>query len=150
MAKQDGKRDLNNNDEGPMPKKSCQRFKDSYQDTWNFICASKKGETFFHCTVCAIDIACAHGGKSDVRRHVGTKNYIDLAKVKQNCRSMKTFMSSPNMTNSEIDLRKAVTKSETIICQLIVNLNLPLSTADTCTKCFKHMFTDSKIAKGMT
>ena len=150
MAKQDGKRDLNNNDEGPMPKKSCQRFKDSYQDTWNFICASKKGETFFHCTVCAIDIACAHGGKSDVRRHVGTKNHIDLAKVKQNCRSMKTFMSSPNMTNSEIDLRKAVTKSETIICQLIVNLNLPLSTTDTCTKCFKHMFTDSKIAKGMT
>jgi hypothetical protein len=30
-----GKRDLNNNDdEGPMPKKSCQqRFKDSYQDS---------------------------------------------------------------------------------------------------------------------
>jgi hypothetical protein len=65
--------------DGPMPKKLCQRFKDSYQDTWNFICASKKGETFFHCTVCAIDIACAHGGKSDV----GTKNHIDLAKVKQ-------------------------------------------------------------------
>ena len=87
MAKRDGKQDLNNNDdEGPMPKKSCQqRFKDIYQDTWNFICASKKGETFFHCTVCAIDIACAHRGKSDVRRHVGTKNHIDLAKVKQNC-----------------------------------------------------------------
>ena len=151
MAKRDGKRDLNNNDdEGPMPKKSCQRFKDSYQDTWNFICASKKGETFFHSTVCAIDIACAHGGKSDVRRHVGTKNHIDLAKVKQNCHSMKNFISSPNLTNSEIDLRKAVTKSETIMCQLIVNLNLPLSTADTFTKCFKQMFTDSKIAKGMT
>ena len=97
-----------------------------------------------------LHIACAHGGKSDVRRHVGTKNHIDLAKVKQNCRSMKTFISSPNMTNSEIDLRKAVTKSETIMCQLIVNLNLPLSTADTFTKCFKQMFTDSKIAKGMT
>ena len=69
-----------------------------------------------------IDIACAHGGKSDVRRHVGTKNHIDLAKVKQNCLSMKTFISSPNMTNSEIDLRKAVMKSETIMCQLIVNL----------------------------
>ena len=118
--------------------------------TWNFICASKKGETFFHCTVCAIDIACAHGGKSDVRRHVGTKNHIDLAKVKQNCRSMKTFISSPNMTKSEIDLQKAVAKSETIMCQLIVNLNLPLSTADTFTNFFKQMFTDSKIAKGMT
>ena len=35
MAKRDGKQDLNNNDdEGPMPKKSCQWFKDSYQDTW--------------------------------------------------------------------------------------------------------------------
>jgi hypothetical protein len=31
MAKWDGKRDLNNNDdEVPMPKKSCQQFKDSY------------------------------------------------------------------------------------------------------------------------
>jgi hypothetical protein len=134
----------------PMPKKLCQRFKDSYQDTWNFICASKKGETFFHCTVCAIDIACSHRGKSDVHRHVGTKNHIDLAKVKQNCCSMKTFISSPNMTNSEIDLRKAVAKSETIMCQLIVNLNLPLSTADTFTKCFKQMFMNSKIEKGMT
>ena len=92
----------------------------------------------------------AHGGKSDVRRHVGTKNHIDIANVKQNSRSMKTFISSPNMTNSEIDLRKAVTKSETIMCQLIVNLNLPLSTADTFTECFKQTFTDSKIAKGMT
>jgi hypothetical protein len=27
---------------------------------------------------------------------------------------MKTFISSPNMTKSEIDLRKPVTKSETI------------------------------------
>ena len=95
-----------------------------------YLCIKEK-ETFFHCTVCAIDIACAHGGKSDVRRHVGTKNHIDLAKEKQNCRSMKTFISSPNMTNSEIDLRRAVTKSEMIMCQLIVNLNLPLSTADT-------------------
>jgi hypothetical protein len=59
--------------------------------------------------------------------------------------SKKTFINSPNMTNSKIDLRKAVTKSETIMCQLIVNLNLPLSTADTFTKCFKQMFTDSKI-----
>jgi hypothetical protein len=50
----------------------------------NDVCSrSKKGETFFYCTVCAIDIACAHGGKSDVRRHVGTKNHIELAKVKQ-------------------------------------------------------------------
>ena len=48
MAKQDGKRELNNNDdEGPMAKKLCQRFKDSYQDTWNFICASRKGEISF-------------------------------------------------------------------------------------------------------
>ena len=62
---------------------------------------------------------------------------------------MKTFISSPDTNNSEIDLWKAVTKSETIMCQLIVNLNLPLST-DTFTKCFKQMFTDSKIAKGMT
>jgi hypothetical protein len=38
-----GKRDLNNNDdECPMPQKSCQRFKDSYQDTWNFICGTNK------------------------------------------------------------------------------------------------------------
>ena len=70
-----------------MAKRDGKWFKDSYQDTWNFICASKKGETFFHCIVCPIDIcpidiACAHEGKSDVRRHVGTKNHIDLAKVK--------------------------------------------------------------------
>ena len=48
------------------------------------------------------------------------------SKSKAELSSMKTFISSPNMTNSEIDLRKAVTKSETIMCQLIVNLNLPL------------------------
>ena len=136
MAKRDGKQDLNNNDdECPMPKKLCQRFKDSYQDTWNFICASKKRETFFHCTVCAIDIARAHGGKSDIRGHCWNKNHIDLAKVMQNCRSMKTFISSPNMTNSEIDLRKAVMKSEMIMCQLIVNLNLQIPLQSVSNRC---------------
>ena len=49
----------------------------------------RKGKRSFT-ALSAIDIACAHGGKSDVRCHVGTKNHIDLAKVKQNCRSMKT------------------------------------------------------------
>ena len=54
------------------------------------------------------------------------------------------------MTNSEIDLRKAVTKLEAIMCQLIVNLNLPLmalSTADTFYKVFQtdvHGFENSK------
>jgi hypothetical protein len=48
------------------------------------------------------------------------------SKSKAELSSIKTFISSPNMTNSEIDLRKAVTKSEMIMCQLIVNLNLPL------------------------
>jgi hypothetical protein len=85
--------------------------------------AIKTHGTLFVHRLCHWHYMCSrHGGKSDVRRHVGTKNHIDLAKVKQNCRSMKTFISSPNMTNSEIDLRKAVTKSEMIMCQLIVNL----------------------------
>ena len=110
----------------------------------------RKGKRSFTAPSVPLTLHYAHGGKSDVRRHVGTKNHIDIANVKPNSRSMKTFISSPNMTNSEIDLRKAVTKSETIMCQLIVNLNLPLSTADTFTKCFKQMFTDLKIAKGMT
>ena len=41
----------------------------------------RKGKLSFTASS-AIDIARAHGGKSDVRRHVGTKNHIDLAKVR--------------------------------------------------------------------
>ena len=116
-----------------------------------YLCIKERGIVLSLHRLCHWHCMCScHGGKSDVRRHVGTKNHIDLAKVKQNCCSMKTFISSPDTNNSEIDLWKAVTKSETIMCQLIVNLNLPLSTADTFTKCFKQMFMDSKIEKGMT
>jgi len=59
---------------------------------------------------------------------------------------MTSFMNVPS--NSELDRQRAITRAETLMCELIAELNLPLTAADTFNKAFKLMFPDSKIAEG--
>lgn len=51
-------------------------------------------------------------------------------------------------SNSELDHQRAITRAEILMCELIAELNLPLTAADTFNKAFKLMFPDSKIAEG--
>ena len=55
----------------------------------------RKGKLSFTAPSLPLTLHALMEEKEKVCRHVGTKNHIDLAKVKQNSRSMKTFISSP-------------------------------------------------------
>lgn len=80
---------------------------------------------------------------TDCRRHVKTKSHIDFQKLKTTQKPLTTFTKK-----TELDKTRAVTKAEAIMCQIISNLNLSLSSADMLTKNFTLMFPDSKIASG--
>ena len=60
---------------------------------------------------------------------------------------MTSFMNVSS--NSELDRQRAITRAETLMCELIAELNLPLTAANTFNKAFKLMFLDSKIAEGI-
>ncbi|CAC5395890.1 unnamed protein product [Mytilus coruscus] len=87
-----------------------------------------------------MDFTCAHDGKNDCRRHVQSKSHLELQKSKA---SKKSFCKN---SETEIDRSRLVTRAEAMQCQLIANMNLSLSSADTMNTTLKVMFPDSKIA----
>lgn len=122
--------------------KSSQRFKESYHDLWNCLNTSTKGPTFVRCNICDVDFSCAHGGKNDCKRHVTSKNHIDLKLLKTSNNLMTSYCGG----NTEKSRIRAITKAELMMCEIIAESNLSLSTADQLTQSFKIMFPDSKIA----
>ncbi|VDI64010.1 Hypothetical predicted protein [Mytilus galloprovincialis] len=146
MSKRTTTDDNNNNTTtGPTSaKKSCQKFRDCYRETFPSLGVSKKGPTFVYCFICERDFSCAHGGKDDCRRHVMTKSHVEYNKLKSTQRPISSFIKS-----TELEKSRAVTKAEAAMCQIIANQNLSLASADMFTKNFKLMFPDSKIASEM-
>ena len=61
---------------------------------------------------------------------------------------MTSFLTNTNST-PETSHQRTVTRAEVLTCELIAELNLPISAADTFNNAFKIMFHDSKIAQGM-
>jgi hypothetical protein len=59
---------------------------------------------------------------------------------------MKTFVGVPS---TELNRQRAITRAETMLAELITELNLPLTSSDTFNKAVKLMFPDSKIAEGI-
>ena len=41
-----------------------------------------------------MDISIAHGGKNDIRKHVGVKHHIEMSKAASSSRSMSSFVQS--------------------------------------------------------
>ena len=127
-------------------KKYVQKNKESYGVLWPCLGLSKKGEHMVHCSVCNSDFSCGHAGKNDFYRHIMSKQHKDLSKLKESNTSMKTFVGVPS---TELNRQRAITRAETMLAELITELNLPLTSSDTFNKAVKLMFPDSKIAEGI-
>lgn len=91
-------------------------------------------------SVCDSDFSIGLGGRDDCRRHVASKKHTDYASLQSGSKSISSFFAAPKETFN-------VTKAETIMMDLITQLNLPIAAADKFTKAFKVMFPDSDIAK---
>jgi len=51
------------------------KFKLEYSSEFKFISKSRAGESYAFCTLCWSDICIAHGGRDEIKKHVGTKKH---------------------------------------------------------------------------
>ena len=56
-----------------------------------------------------------------------SKQQKDLSKLKESNTSMKTFVGVPS---TELNRQRAITRAETMLAELITELNLPLTSSD--------------------
>lgn len=128
----------------PKKKKTAQQcWKSSYSEENPEIVKSTKGDQYAFCKACESHFSVAHGGGHDVSRHVtGAKHKLNK----------KGWTGQPAITgfvkkhdDNDTDM---VTRAEAMMCSLIVQHNLPFSTADSLQSAVQEMFPDSKIAKG--
>ena len=60
------------------------KFNDKMTQEYSEIRKSKKSDSFAYCVTCSVDISIGNGGKTDVKKHVGTPLQ------KQNARTLQT------------------------------------------------------------
>ena len=75
-------------------KKWSQKYKTEY--SLHYPCIRKSERGIFHafCTICCVDISVEHGGRDDIRKHVGSKRHTDIAKARSSSSSIhvKVYM----------------------------------------------------------
>lgn len=135
--------------EAPTAKRRVQTYRVSYAEEWKFI---RPGKDEFHafCEVCSCDIGVKHGGRDDVRRHIEeTDKHEKNAKLReqQQANSKITGFFQRGATSTASNLDMDVIRSETLMVELAVELNLPMAAMDKISKGVKKAFPDSIIAK---
>ena len=135
-----------------VPQKATKRarsqcFKASYTAQWPCIVDAELEEYVF-CTVCDDSFSIAHGGGSDIRRHIQSAKHRGHEKRVLSNKSITNFFSTKRVKPDGRTV--AVTRAEVMLCEIIVEHNLPLATADVLTKAIKLMCPDSHIATGMS
>ncbi|KAK7476106.1 hypothetical protein BaRGS_00032660 [Batillaria attramentaria] len=126
----------------PAKKQTVQCFRQEYTTSYPVIRKSSVGANHVFCTACRCDISIAHGGIDDIRRHVGANKHIRNTDVAKGAQPIGAFFAP----KKEDPAAEEVTRSETLLVELLVEFNLPLSAADRFTETCKKMFPDSKVA----
>ena len=86
-----------------------------------------------------MDISIAHGGKKDIRKHVGVKHHIEMSKAASSSRSISSFVQSASTDR--------VIEAETRWALFVARHNLAFLNSDHATKLFNKIFSDSETAK---
>ena len=68
-------------------KKWSQKYKTEYSLHYPCIRKSERGNFHAFCTICSVDISVEHGGRDDIRKHVGSKRHTDIAKARSSSSS---------------------------------------------------------------
>lgn len=113
-------------------------FQKAYTDEFPCIVSSRKGNTFAMCIVCQTDFSVAHGGRSDVLKHVSTQKHKDKVKCVDKNEKLNFFSQSKD---------QRVINAECLFSAFLVEHNLPLNVSDHAASLFRKMFPDSEIAK---
>ena len=129
-----------------LPKKKrrvVQKYRQSYHEKFPCLIPSDKGNTYVHCTICKADFGCGHGGLFDCTRHIQSASH---KKYQMGCGSQQVIKSfferkKDNVSDMDMDTMRA----EAMLCDMIVDGNLPLANADRLVQSLKIMAPDSKI-----
>jgi hypothetical protein len=98
----------------------------------------------------AKDFSCAHGGRHDCLRHVESQNHKKLSKsVKGTQFIAGCFQKQLNSDTDKTSFRRQVTRSEAMLCKMLVDLNQSINSADTFMLKLKDIFPDSGIAQAI-
>jgi hypothetical protein len=126
-----------------LARKYTQKFLDKYTEIPG-IKQSRKGRNYAYCDYCHRDFSIGNSGLFDITRHRQNVSHINNEKMAKRHQSIERFCES---TSTSSYASYAVTKAETMMTDLIVDMNLPLTAADKITQVVKKAFPDSKIAQ---
>ena len=108
-----------------------------------FITPSTKEDKFVHCELCRSRFSVAHGGFSDVTRHV---EWLTHQQSLKDAQSTSMIASALSRSQAEADISPKVISSEIMMYQFIAMHNLSFQSADHLSDIVSTMFPDSKIA----
>ena len=130
--------------ESSTPKKRMQHFRSEYSEQFPFIIQGKNDDGSAFCKVCNCEFSIKYGGLNDITRHIGGQKHTQLYKQKASMSTLPNiFKSSTNKNGKDTD----VIAAEVAFVDLVVDLNLPVSSMDRINKVVKKAFPDSEIAK---
>eukprot|EP00916_Digyalum_oweni_P000838 GHVL01001670.1.p2 GENE.GHVL01001670.1~~GHVL01001670.1.p2 ORF type:complete len:135 (+),score=8.26 GHVL01001670.1:910-1314(+) len=93
------------------------------------IVESTVGNSHAHCKYCKSDFSVAYAGKYDIERQCSSKTHLDKVAAKksaESCQGIIKFIPAKIIPPEE----KAVVRAEAMFSEMIVKMNLPLTTAD--------------------
>ncbi|XP_069139811.1 uncharacterized protein [Argopecten irradians] len=118
-----------------------QKYMSEYEQSFPCFRKSAMGVNHAYCTVCNVNISISHGGIGDLKKHIGTKKHVEVAKLREGQKISNFF---PSKSTSSDD---GVIRAEVIFTKFIIENNAPLTLADNAGTMFRNMFPDSEIAK---
>ena len=118
--------------------KRNQIYKSSYSE-FKGITSSKIDAEHAYCTICGVNVSIAHGGKSDIVKHVSTAKHKAFDSASHTVQPVSAYFGEDGKVDE-------VTRAEVLYSFYIIEHNLPIACADHAGALFKAMFPDSKIA----
>ena len=130
----------------PIPPKSkrkkyCQTYRKKWEDEVSWLSHSRKGDCYGYCKICNKDLSCTEGGLKDIKRHGSTESHIGLAKSNVGQQTLSKTWSKGSALSTQ------AARAEAVLCNMLVEHNLPFLLMDHLPGLLSHAFPDSKIAK---
>ena len=89
--------------------------------------SKKRGPEYVYCSVCDSDFSVGHEGANDCKRHVSGKLHKDRA-ASVPSQTITSLFTKVNVTSQQTHTRN-VTNAERLMCELLYENNLSLSSA---------------------
>lgn len=119
--------------DGEVDKKkrvAAQRFRKGYTLAFPCIRPSSVGDSYAFCDTCKLNFNVAHGGMSDVKRHVSSAKHKQVG----NAAHITNFFGVPPRDDT------SAIRSEVMFTTFLVEHNIAMSAADHANKLFKNIF----------